>query len=228
MKNNIFVLVADGKPQPYETFNEAVKQYLHRIDKSPNAYEYKETADQLRLEAEINKNGKLIFYAFTNDSAPTAIALYKSSEPYNESEWFNKAAMENPKNKVYLSAMEEDRKTLNATNAKNKVLALGDFIKLTDGSVGRIDVINNDTMQVTFEDMEDTSYPMSSYGTAGARAGIMGDLFKKPTRGELLFGERKLGAYWVRGAGGSSQGNKRLDIYAQTNTWLVNTLDTVR
>lgn len=227
MNDPIFILVANGKPRAYDNFDEAVKMYLHNIDLSPNTYEYKGTANADRLKAEIDSVGKLIFYAFTNITAPTAIALYKAGEPYNEVDWFNMAAKENADNLKRINKMEVERKAANAKRDKNKVLSMGDFIELTDGKIGRIDVINGDTMQVVFDGIENTVYPMSGDGSVGLRSGIMGGLFAKPASFSLMSGGRKMGAYWVHGAGGNSQGNKRLDIYAQTNIWLINELEAV-
>lgn len=227
MNDPVYILVAHGKPRAYDNFGEAVKMYLHNIDLSPNAYEYKGAASTDRLKAEINSVGKLVFYAFTNITAPTALALYKTNEPYNEGDWFNIAAKENLDNLKRINKMEVERKAANAKKAENKVLSMGDFIELTNGKIGRIDVINSDTMQVVFDDIESKVYPMSGDGAVGLRSGTMGDLVVKPSSFSLMSGGCKMGAYWVHGAGGNRQGNKRLDVYAQTNIWLVNELEMV-
>ena len=222
--SNVFILVRDSKPTAYNDIEQAIKMYLHSIDQSPNAYEYEGCADLSRLESEINETGKLSFYGFTNDSAPTAIALYKSTEPYNAADWYNMAAKENAKNLEVIRSIEDKLNTINTLNKRNKLMAVGDFIELADGRCGRIDVLNNHTMQVDF-DGADKAYPVSSFGCVGKACGTLGWSYKRPVRFRLTSLDQKLGSYWMRGAASEGQGNKRLDIFLKTNVWSIETLE---
>ena len=220
-----FVLVVEGKPTPYTNAATGIKMFLHHIDKSPNAYEYKGSANSDLLEAELNESGKIVFYGFSDYSAPTAIALYKTEEVYIEDNWYNMAAKENPKNLAIIQSIESGLSAINAIHEKNKVLAIGDYIELADGRIGRIDVLNNNTMQVDFDESDGSVFPISSKGSVGMPSGVLGELFVRPVSFRLMAAERKMGTYWMQGAGSCSQGNKRLDLYAKTNVWRIDTLE---
>lgn len=214
-----YVLVEEGLPKIIDSKASAIAAYLQIIDRSPNAYEFdKKTHTSERLSDELDNNGKITFYGFTNYSAPTAVAVYVVGDDYNETAYYNKAAMEEQKNNEKISSIIANRNKHIENSNFHKIICVGDFIELSNGILGRVDTVDKDSLQVNFDDV---SYHVTTSGRAGSACGTLGACFHRPKMIDLASGPRRFGKFWMSGTGWEGQGNKRLDVMLETNTWRV-------
>jgi preprotein translocase subunit YajC len=223
-----YVLVRKGCPRVYKDKREAVAEYLSTISNSPNAYRHEVKPSKMadpdvidKFVEQLTNDEKLTFYAFDNNTAPTAIALYQVDGKLGVTDWYNKAAKENPKNQTAFSEIEQNMRMRCEADAVSKTLALGDFIYTDGGKEGRIEIITNEYIAINFNSKPDHCFPVSNTGAVLNKAGSSLDLYQKPIGGELRFEGVKMGTYWAKGAGCYGQGHKRVDIYAQANIWHV-------
>lgn len=223
-----YVLVRKGCPRIYTDKREAVIEYLSTVSNSPNGYRHEVKPSRMadsdvidRFVEQLTNETKLTFYAFNDDTAPTAIALYQVDGKLNVADWYNKAAKENPKNQIALDVIEKNIRVRCEADAVSKTLTLGDFICTEVGKEGRIEIITDDYIAINFNSKRDHCFPVSNSGAILNKAGSSLDLYKKPTGYELRRSGVKMGTYWMKGDASSGSGHKRLDIYAPANVWQV-------
>ena len=214
-----YVIVKDGMPKAIDSKMDAITAYLEVIDKSPNVYQFdKKLNTSEYLSEALDNDGKITFYGFTEYSAPTAVAVYVVNDDYNEIAYYNKAAMEDQKNNEQISSMTANRNEYIDQTNFHKIICVGDFIEMSNGTLGRVDVVNKNSLQVNFDD---TTYHITTSGRVGRANGTLGACFQKPKMMELASGARRFGKFWMSGTGWEGQGNKRLDVMLATNTWKV-------
>ena len=226
-----FVLVKKGNPIHYNDKREAVTAYLTAVGDSPNAYRHEvhpskiTDADVIDMFVDkITNDEKLDFYAFDNNTAPTAIALYQTGREFNKGIWYNKAAKENLKNYHIIDNIEYNMRMRGGIGEGSKVLMLGDFIHTDDGRKGRINAVTDKHIAIKFDAKPNHEIFVSEDATFLSMVGASLDLYQKPTGDQLHFEGSKMGTYWTKGDASFGQGNKRIDIYAQANVWHISDL----
>lgn len=221
-----YVLVISGKPLLYKNASDAVNGYVTAIKRCPNAYNYKIQPDRIHkaevideLVKTLDDVGKLTFYSFTNHTNPDAIALYKSERPFDEVDWYNKAAKENLKNYHLIDTIEYTMAMRCVIGEGSKALMLGDFIQLANGNKGRIEAITDDYVAINFKTKPDHCISICANGEKLSMASPTLERYEKPTEHELTHQGTQMGTYWTKGDASFGCGNNRLNIYAMANVW---------